>query len=251
MTCNEDKLEQNELRLYANKICPYCQRVQILLADAGIAHERTEVDFTVAASWMAELTPIGKIPILAVGHRIIFESSVILEYLNDSCGSRYLPQEILERATMRSLCAAIDRIHDDVRTYMSAKTEQEFDAVQKRIGKRLNRVVEAGGSHAFIGEKISMLGIYFAPLFVLLQTLSECTSELISLTSATARLSEKILNYPSVMTINNAHYQSRLLRFLLSADSHFSHNAEHLRNWILEGDGALELKAAGYLSVTN
>lgn len=217
------------------------------MEDAGIAHERTEVDFTANPPWLAELTPIGKIPILVDGEHVIFESSVILEYLNESCGNRYLPQAAKERAVARSLCTVVDQIHDDVRSYFSVRTKNEFDAAWKKICERLICLVESGENLAFFGDKLMMPGINFAPLFVLLQTLSECTGDFFPPASA-ARLSRRLLNTPSVMSINDAHYRSRLLLFLLSADSHFARVAAHTHSELLDDDGAHELTAAGYLT---
>lgn len=243
-----ENLKKREASFYANKICPYCQRVQILLVDAGIAYDRTEVDFTVSSSWLANLTPIGKIPILVDGEYVIFGSGVILEYLNESCGNRYLPQNIKERAVVRSWCTVVDRIHDDICTYFSTKTESEFDVVWKRVCEQLTRLVESSESYAFSGKNITILGIYVSPLFVLLQTLSECARDFFPPASSTAQLSHRLLNNPAVILTNDVYYRSRLLRFLLSADSHFARVAAHMKNEIFDNDGAQELKAAGYLT---
>ena len=218
-----------------------------MLADAGIVHERTEVDFTANPPWLAELTPIGKIPIMVVGEQVIFESSVILEYLNESCSNRYLPSDIRERAAARSWCTVIDAIHRDVSVYFSAKTESEFDAAWKRIDGRLTRLVEFGESLGYFGDQLMLPGIYLAPLFVLLQTLFEYTGDCFPPASPVAKLSRRLLDMPSVKPINDAHYRRRLLRFLLSADSHFAHLAAQSHSELLDND-AQELRAAGYLT---
>ena len=239
--------KKREILFYANKICPYCQRVQIIMDDAGITYDRTEVDFTVNPLWLENITPIGKIPVLVDGEYVIFGSGVILEYLNELCGNSYLPQSLKERAVVRSWCTVVDRLHDDVRAYFSAKTESEFDAAWQRVCERLRRLVESSESHAFYGENITILGAYFSPLFVLLQTLSECARDFFPPASSTAQLSHRLLNNPAVILTNDVYYRSRLLRFLLSADSHFARVAAHMKNEIFDNDGAQELKAAGYL----
>lgn len=234
---------------YTNKICPYCQRVHILLEDASIKCNRVEIDFTAKPSLLDKLSPQGKIPILISNGRSIFESSVILEFLNEHCGNRYLSPDMHERAAIRSLCSAVGRIHDDVRVYFTAKNEAEFNSAWKRITDGFSRVVEQGGDCVFFGERLSMLGIYLAPLVILLQVLSEGPRDFFGNASLSTKISQRILQTPVVMSTNDKDYRVRLLRFVLSAKSHFSDNSLHLRSKLSSGQEATESKASDYLRV--
>ena len=246
-----EEMGSNNMLFYTNKICPYCQRVQILLDDAAIDCNRIEIDFTAKPSLLEKLSPQGKIPILMSNGRDIFESSAILEFLNELCGGKYFSSDMHERAVMRSLCSAVGRIHDDVRVYFTAKTESEFDFAWTRVADRFSNLVEHGGDCAFYGERLSMLGVYLAPLVILLQALSEGPREFFASSSRGAKLSQRLLHTPVVARINDENYRSRLLRFVLSSKSHFSVNSLHLINQLLDDNGAGESKAAEYLRIAS
>ena len=236
---------------YTNKICPYCQRVQILLDDAAIDCDRVEIDFTDRPPFLEKLSPQGKIPILISNGRAIFESSVILEFLNELNGGRYFSPDIHERAVMRSLCAAVGRIHDDVRAYFTVKTANEFDAAWKRVNDRLANVIERGGDYIFQGERLTMFGVYLAPLAILLQALSGGSRDFFANPCRATAFSQRLLGTPVVAMVNDDSYRIRLLRFVLSANSYFSESASHLLNQLSDGHGSNESKAADYLHIAS
>lgn len=72
------------LRLVSHPLCPYVQRAAIALAEKGVPYERIDVDLANKPDWFLEISPLGKTPVLDAGGRAIFESAVILEYLEDT-----------------------------------------------------------------------------------------------------------------------------------------------------------------------
>jgi len=54
---------------------------------------------------MREIAPPGCVPILDTGSTIIFDSNAIMEFANDICGGKLLPQSLEERASARSIVA--------------------------------------------------------------------------------------------------------------------------------------------------
>lgn len=73
-----------ELTLISHELCPYVQRVAISLAEKAVAFERIDVDLENKPDWFKAISPLGKTPVLKVGDRAIFESAVILEYLEET-----------------------------------------------------------------------------------------------------------------------------------------------------------------------
>src|SRR6185369_12034073 len=72
------------LTLVSHHLCPYVQRAAIALAEKGVAFERVTVDLANKPDWFKALSPLGKTPVLKVGETAIFESAVILEYLEET-----------------------------------------------------------------------------------------------------------------------------------------------------------------------
>ena len=71
------------IELISTKTCPYVQRSRIALMEKGIDFIFTEVDLRNKPDWFLEISPYGKVPVLKHDDKIIYESAVINEYLED------------------------------------------------------------------------------------------------------------------------------------------------------------------------
>src|ERR1700738_2112415 len=72
------------LKLISHKLCPYVQRAVIALTEKGVPFERIDIDLANKPDWFLAISPLGKTPVLQVGDSAIFESAVILEYLEET-----------------------------------------------------------------------------------------------------------------------------------------------------------------------
>jgi len=89
------------LRLISHKLCPYVQRAVIALNEKGVTFERVDIDLANKPDWFLEVSPLGRTPVLQVGDTAIFESAVILEYLEETEPKPLHPAEALSRAEHR------------------------------------------------------------------------------------------------------------------------------------------------------
>src|ERR1700733_10411564 len=90
------------LKLISHKLCPYVQRAVIALTEKGVAIERIDIDLGDKPEWFLKISPLGKTPVLMVGEAAIFESAVILEYLEDTHSPPLHPADPLDRADHRA-----------------------------------------------------------------------------------------------------------------------------------------------------
>ena len=90
-----------DLTLISHHLCPYVQRAAISLHEKNVAFEHKDIDLGDKPDWFLRLSPLGKTPVLLVGDTPIFESAVILEYLEDTQNAPLHPQDELERARQR------------------------------------------------------------------------------------------------------------------------------------------------------
>jgi glutathione S-transferase len=95
-----------ELTLVSHHLCPYVQRAAIALAEKQIPFERIWIDLSNKPDWFKKISPLGKVPVLSVKQAdgqetSIFESAVILEYLEETTTSPLHPVDPLERARHR------------------------------------------------------------------------------------------------------------------------------------------------------
>ena len=88
-----DTLGLPALPLVSHALCPYVQRAAIALAEKGVAFERVVIDLDRPPEWFHTLSPLGKVPLLRVGDdAVLFESTAIVEYLEDTLPPRAAPE---------------------------------------------------------------------------------------------------------------------------------------------------------------
>ena len=90
------------LKLISHKLCPYVQRAVIALTEKGVGFERIDIDLANKPDWFVAISPLGKTPVLQVGDKAIFESAVILEYLEETQPKPLHPADALMRAEHRA-----------------------------------------------------------------------------------------------------------------------------------------------------
>src|SRR5216117_3240043 len=116
------------LKLISHKLCPYVQRAVIALTEKGVAFERIDIDLANKPDWFLALSPLGKTPVLLVGDTAIFESAVILEYLEDTQAPSLHPADPLARAEHRAWIEFGSAILNDIAGLYTAPSETAFDA---------------------------------------------------------------------------------------------------------------------------
>ena len=74
------------LKLYDYPDCPFCQKVRVVLAEKDLEFEKIFVDLRRQEQKTPEflrLNPYGKVPVLVDEDEVIFDSTIINEYLED------------------------------------------------------------------------------------------------------------------------------------------------------------------------
>lgn len=92
----------DDLTLYTFKLCPFAHRVRLALAEKGLAAEQIEIDLKNKPASFAALSPHGRVPLLIHGGFKLWESAIILEYLDEAFpDSPLMASEPQERAKAR------------------------------------------------------------------------------------------------------------------------------------------------------
>jgi glutaredoxin len=77
------------LKLYDFKSSPNCQRVKVVLEEKKIPYETVNVDLRAGEQKTPDylkINPYGKVPAIADGDNVLYESCIINEYLADENG---------------------------------------------------------------------------------------------------------------------------------------------------------------------
>jgi glutathione S-transferase len=153
------------LKLISHKLCPYVQRAVIALTEKGVPFERIDIDLANKPDWFLAISPLGKTPVLQVGDTAIFESAVILEYLEETEKKPLHPADPLIRAEHRAWIEFGSAVLSDIAGFYAAKDEATFKAKTAQLEQRFARLeVRVAASPWFDGESFSLVDAVFGPV---------------------------------------------------------------------------------------
>lgn len=154
------------LTLVSFDLCPYVQRAAIALAEKGVPFERRDVDLANKPDWFKAISPLGKVPLLQVDDEVLFESAVIVEYLEETQAPRLHPAEPLARARHRAWMEVGSSILADIWTLETTPDRAAFDGKVASLRDKFQRLEsEFGDGPYFGGERFSLVDAVFAPAF--------------------------------------------------------------------------------------
>ncbi len=154
------------LKLISHKLCPYVQRAVIALTEKGVEFERIDIDLADKPDWFLKLSPLGKTPVLLVGDTAIFESAVILEYLEETQPRPLHPANAPTRAEHRGWIEFGSTILNDIAGFYAAKDEATFKAKTIQLEQRFARLeARVAASPWFDGAGFSLVDAVFGPVF--------------------------------------------------------------------------------------
>ena len=123
------------LKLYDYPDCPFCQKVRVVLAEKDLEYEKVFVDLRKQEQKTPEflrMNPYGKVPVLVDDDEVIYDSTIINEYLEDEYPlPRLMPEDSQGRAQVRLLEDYCDNSFIPPTTMLLAqlrKPEAERDA---------------------------------------------------------------------------------------------------------------------------
>jgi glutathione S-transferase len=156
----------SHLKLISHKLCPYVQRAVIALTEKGVAFERVDIDLANKPDWFLAISPLGKTPVLQVGESAIFESAVILEYLEETEPKPLHPVNPLFRAEHRSWIEFGSAVLNDIAGFYAAVDEATFKAKVSQLEQRFARLeARVAAAPWFDGDKFSLVDAVFGPVF--------------------------------------------------------------------------------------
>jgi glutathione S-transferase len=153
------------LKLISHKLCPYVQRAVIALTEKGVPFERIDIDLANKPDWFLKISPLGKTPVLVVGDKAIFESAVILEYLEETQPNALHPADALDRAEHRGWIEFGSAVLNDIAGFYAAKDEATLKAKATQLEQKFARLEQRISAPWFDGENFSLVDAVFGPVF--------------------------------------------------------------------------------------
>jgi len=210
--------------LISHHLCPYVQRAVIALTEKKVCFRRIDVDLANKPDWFVALSPLGKTPVLKVGDTAIFESSVILEYLEETQPSPLHLADPLQRAEHRSWIEFASSVLNDIAGFYSAPDRAAFtaksDALSHKFGLLERRL---GGGPYFDGDRFSLVDVVFGPVFRYFDVFDRISEFGVLVGKPRVGSWRRALaTRPSVQSAVATDYESRLWNFLAARKSHLS-----------------------------
>lgn len=213
-----------KLKLISHKLCPYVQRAVISLTEKGVPFERVDIDLDNKPDWFLKISPLGKVPVLQVGDKVVFESAVILEYLEETQPKPLHPKDPLTRAEHRAWMEFGSAVLADIWGLETATDEATFNVKVKQATEKFARLESRlVAAPWFDGESFSLVDAVFAPVFRYFDTFDEIGDfGILADKPRIARWRKSLRERPSVVAAVSAEFPALLRAFLKKHRSYLS-----------------------------
>jgi glutathione S-transferase len=213
-----------DLTLISHHLCPFVQRAVISLTEKRARFRRIDVDLARKPEWFRAISPLGKTPVLKVGETAIFESAVILEYLEETQPAPLHPAEPLRRAEHRSWIEYGSATLNEIGGFYAAPDEATFAATTKALSAKFDRLDQRLGSGPFFdGDGFSLVDAVFGPVFRYFDVFDRIGDfGILAGKTRVCAWRRALSARPSVRAAVAPEYEARLRRFLESRGSHLS-----------------------------
>jgi glutathione S-transferase len=216
------------LTLVSHHLCPYVQRAAIALHEKNVAFVRVTIDLAEKPGWFLKISPLGKVPLLRVpsaeaGETVLFESSVICEYIEETQpGPRLHPEDPLERARHRAWMEFGSAILAELWGFETARDFATYETRRQALAAKF-AAVEAvlGAGPYFAGASFSLVDAVFAPIFRYFDVFDTIVETGIFVEAPKVKAwRADLAARPSVRAAVGEDYPRRLRAFLVAHDAH-------------------------------
>jgi glutathione S-transferase len=214
----------SRLTLVSHELCPFVQRAAIALAEKGVAFERVTVDLANKPDWFLAISPLGKVPLLKVNDAVIFESAVIVEYLEETQPNPLHPADPLKRADHRAWMEFGSSILMDLWSFYTAADDATLQGKATLIAGKFERLEQRLGEGPFFdGARFSLVDAVFAPVFRYFDTFDRIADfGMLAGKPRIAAWRRALAARPSVAGAVKPDYAERLWQFLKTRNSRLS-----------------------------
>ncbi len=171
---HELNLPEKEIELIGYELCPFTQRIHIILTEKNVPHKTTYIDIFNKPEWFNTVSPLKEIPILKFNNKVIFKSNAICEFINDILALELYPQDIFELANSRAWIEFGHSLIMDIYNMSISQNKKEYSDKYDEVYKKLERINnEKTKQPYFYGNFFSMIDACYATIFIRLNSLDE------------------------------------------------------------------------------
>lgn len=167
-----------DITLYSYRRCPFAIRVRLTLHEKELSFRTIEENLKEMSEAIKRLHPEAKVPLLLDGDIIVYESSIITEYLDDQYPIHPLmPKDAKSRMCVREWtywCNQIFKPQIDIVKYGTDRLAQiEVEVASEKLQECLSRIDQALiNSDWLVGESMSLADIHLFPFYRQIQRMN-------------------------------------------------------------------------------
>ena len=152
--------------LISFKLCPFVQRSVIVLLEKGVEYDINYIDIRNPPDWFQSISPLGKVPVLRVGDEVLFESAVIMEYLDEVNPPSLHPAAPLRKAKNRAWIEFASALFMGQYQLVTAREETAFSQTLEEMRSKLAQLEQQVTGPYFNGDDFNLIDAAYAPLFM-------------------------------------------------------------------------------------
>ena len=141
----------------------------IVLRAKQVDFDVTYINLSDKPDWFLKISPHGKVPVLSVDERPLFESNAIAEYLDEMVEPRLHPADPIKRARNRAWTDFVPDFSSGLSAIYWTKAKEEIPEKLEVAVKRVAKVEEAlanerdGSGPYFNDDKLCLVDAAYAP----------------------------------------------------------------------------------------
>jgi RNA polymerase-associated protein len=154
------------MTLFSDPSCPYCHRVRIVLAEKGISVDIVDVDANHLPEEVLEFSPYGTVPCLVDRDLRLYESRIIMEYLDERFPHPpLLPVDPVARANARLFMYRVERDWFGIMGIIAKGDPAAAEKARKELRDSLIATAPVfGAKRFFMSDEISLVDCCIAPM---------------------------------------------------------------------------------------
>lgn len=220
------ELTPGQLRLYCHKLCPFSHRTRLVMEHKRIRYETVNINLQSKPDWFLQRNPLGLVPVLEQDDKIIYESLVCNDYLDEVYPDPILqPTDPYLRAKHKMLIGQFDKLLKHLRKIVHGKA---FEGNHYQAWLSELQILEENLDDQdpfFGGEQVGMLDYNLWPWFERLEAFQSLNDNINFIDKLPTKLSawrKRMFHDPAVQaTMFDPQQHSHFLKSLLQGRPDF------------------------------
>lgn len=205
-------------KLISFNLCPFVQRCVIALIEKNVEYDIEYIDLEKKPDWFLKISPHGRVPVLVVKNEALFESNIILEYLDEAYEPTLHPNNLVIKAKQRAWMDFGGVLFTHQYRLVLAKDRQELDSVIAALEKDLNLLAEQVVTPFFSGKDYHLVDASFAPFWLRMAVLH--LDKVVSIPPKLQEWSKHLMERPSTTASVLPDFSHLYLEYLREKDSY-------------------------------